>query len=102
MKRAAVGFLLGIILTGLGLGWWILDQRNTINNIRSEIESADQSLVRSQVRIVRVTETVERVRVEIRTVRERIDTSIGRIDEITGGLEDGLGILRTVRSQRLD
>jgi chromosome segregation ATPase len=102
MKRAAIGFLLGVILTGGLACWWILDQRSTIDRLRADLESADRELVRSQVRIVRVTETIERVRVEIRTVRERIDTSLGRVDEIQGGLEDGLGILRTVRSQRLD
>jgi hypothetical protein len=64
--------------------------------------SADQQLIRSQVRIVRVEKIVERVRVEIRTVRERIDTSIGRVDEIQGGLESGLGILKTIRGQPLD
>jgi hypothetical protein len=102
VKRAAIGFILGVTLASGLACWWILGQRSTINDLRAELESADQALVRSQVRVVRVTETIERVRVEIRTVRERIDTSIGRVDEIQGGLEDGLGILRTVRSQRLD
>ena len=102
MKRALIGFLLGAVLCGAGMGWWILDLRGTINSLRRDLESADQALIRSQVRIVRVTETIERVRERIVYIERRIDTSIGRVEEIQGGLESGLGILKTIRGQPLD
>ena len=102
MKRAAIGFILGVTLAGGLACWWILDQRGAINGLRAELESADQALIRGGKRVVFVVREIETVRTEIRVVREGIGSVGERLGTVKGGLEDGLGILRTVRSQRLD
>jgi hypothetical protein len=102
MKNALLGFLLGALIAGVSLGAVIYLNRGTVDRLRIELESADQALIRGGKRVVFVVREIETVRTEIRVVREGIGAVQGGLRKVSDLAADGLGILRTVRAQRMD